>query len=68
MTIREYAKENDIEIVGKLKRASVTKEKFNPVTGEMEQEKVTFWVDEAGNEFHKDGDSIMAIDKNGNVY
>lgn len=68
MTIREYAKENDIEIVGKLKRTSVTKEKFNPVTGEMEQKKVTFWVDDAGNEFYKDGISIMAIDKDGNVY
>lgn len=68
MTIREYAKENNIEIVGKLKRMSVTKEKFNPVTGEMEQEKVTFWVDDAGNEFHKDGNAVMAIDKDGNVY
>lgn len=68
MTIREYAKENDIEIVGKLKRTSVTKEKFNPVTGEMEQEKVTFWVDSAGNEFYKKGNSIMAIDKDGDVY
>lgn len=68
MKIREYAEKNHIEIVGKLKKTSVTREKFNPVTGEMEQEKVAFWVDEAGNEFHKNGDSIMAIDREGNVY
>lgn len=68
MKIREYAEKNHIEIVGKLKKTSVTREKFNPVTGEMEQEKVTFWVDDAGNEFHKDGNAVMAIDKDGNVY
>ncbi len=68
MTFREYAKSNNIEIVGKLKRTSVTREKYNEVTGEMEKEKVVFWVDDAGNEFYRKGNEITAIDKDGSVY
>lgn len=68
MTFREYAKSNNIEIVEKLKRTSVTREKYNEVTGEMEKEKVVFWVDDAGNEFYRKGNEITAIDKDGSVY
>lgn len=53
MTAREYAKECGVEIAGKLTKKSITSEKFDWAKGEMVEEKITFWIDEAGNEFHK---------------
>lgn len=53
MTIREYAKENGFEIVGKLTRKVHKVEKFSWEKGEMETVSTIYWVDEAGNEYSK---------------
>ena len=50
-TIREYAAENDFEIIGKLTRKVTKREKFNIVKGEMETISTIFWEDEAGNTY-----------------
>lgn len=52
-TIREYAKENGFEIVGKLTRKVSKVERFNMVKGEMETISTIYWEDEAGNEYTK---------------
>ena len=63
-TIREYAKENGFEIIGKLTRKVSKKESFNMVKGEMETISTVYWEDEAGNTYTKgcivtaDGDVI----------
>ena len=49
MTAREYAKECGIELVGKLTKKVFENNKFNYFKGEMEVEKVVYWIDEAGN-------------------
>ena len=53
-TIREYAKENGFEIIGKLTRKVSKSEKFNMVKGEMETISTIYWEDEAGNTYTKD--------------
>ena len=59
MTIREFAKAHDHEIVGKLRRMTITREDYNAAMGEWETVKVSFYVDDAGNEYH-DGCIITA--------
>lgn len=54
MSIREYAKENGFEIVGKLTKKVDKVEKFNYAKGEMETKSTVYWVDEAGNTYTKD--------------
>lgn len=69
MTAREYAKKNGIEIVGKLTKTSVTREKWDYAKGKMTTVKTTFYVDEAGNEIHgnkNEGYTIIIAD--GDVY
>lgn len=51
MTIRQFAKENGIEIVGRLKKKSCEDEVFNYRTCEYMTEKTIYWEDEAGNTF-----------------
>lgn len=53
MSIREYAKENGFEIVGKLTRKVSKKEEFNKVKGQMETISTVYWEDEAGNTYTK---------------
>lgn len=52
-TIREYAKENGFEIIGKLTRKVSKAEKWNAVKGEMETISTIYWEDEAGNTYTK---------------
>ena len=52
-TIREYAKENGFEIIGKLTRKVSKQEQFNMVKGEMETISTIYWEDEAGNTYTK---------------
>lgn len=54
MNIREYAKQNGFEIVGKLTKKVEKREQFNYCNGEMEVKSVVFWEDEAGNTYTKD--------------
>lgn len=51
MTIREYAKSVDFEIVGKLTRRVRKTERFDWCKGEYIVQSTTYWVDEAGNEY-----------------
>lgn len=65
MTAREYAKKNGIEIVGKLTKTSVTREKWDYAKEKMVTVKITFYVDEAGNEIHgnkNEGYTIITAD------
>lgn len=50
MTAREYAAECGIELVGKLTKKIVKREKFNAFKGEMETISTTYYIDEAGTE------------------
>jgi hypothetical protein len=59
-TIREYAAENNFDIVGKLTRKVSKVERFNLVKGEMETISTIYWVDEAGNEYTKN--CIVTVD------
>lgn len=52
-TIREYAKANGFEIVGKLTRKVDKKEVFNYLKGKNEVKSTVYWVDEAGNSYTK---------------
>ncbi len=65
MTAREYAKANDIEIVGKLTKKVVTHEKFDFKKCELVEVKIVFYIDEAGNEFHKAKNSWCIITADG---
>lgn len=60
MKIRENAKSKGFEIVGKLTLKSVTKEWYNEIDGRNEKMRYSFWIDEAGNEYHRDGVIITA--------
>lgn len=63
-TIREYAKENGFEIIGKLTRKVSKVERWSWNKGEMVVESTIYWEDEAGNTYTKgcivtaDGDII----------
>lgn len=59
-TFREYAKEHDFEIVGKLTRKVSKIAKFNWAKGEMETISTVYWEDEAGNTYA--GDCICTAD------
>ena len=54
MTAREYAKAVGVEIVGKLKKTVVTHERYDVKKDAFVEAKIVFYIDEAGNEFHKD--------------
>lgn len=69
MTAREYAKECGIELIGKLTKKVFENNKFNYFKGEMEVEKIVYWIDEAGNEISgskKNGWCLITAD--GEVY
>lgn len=51
MTAREFAKENGIEIVGKLTKKVAVTEEFDWGRCEMVEKREVYWIDEAGNEF-----------------
>ena len=54
MTIREYAKQNDHEIIGKLTR-------------QADIENTKYYIDEAGNEYYASKKSICIITAEGAV-
>lgn len=65
MTAREYAKAVGVEIVGKLKKKSVTRDKYDVLKGDFVEEKIVFYIDEAGNEFIKGENSWCIITADG---
>lgn len=55
MTAREYAKTVGVEIVGKLTRKTGVHTKYSARKDEYLEDRFTYYVDEAGNEFIPDG-------------
>ena len=68
MTILQFAKDNGIEIVGRLSKKSCDDEVFNYRTCEYVTEKTIYWEDEAGNTFQKECGEWYAWDPEGNEY
>ena len=67
MTAREYAKSNGVEIVGKLTKVTKVNKSYDVITGDFIENKVTFYIDEIGNEFHKIGKNWVIITSDGGV-
>lgn len=65
MTAREYAKSVGIEIIGKLVKKVITHERYDIKKDEFVEAKITFYIDEAGNEFHKDKSGWCIITADG---
>lgn len=68
MTAREFAAICGVEVIGKLRKTSVTHEEFDWGKGRMVERKVTFLVDDSGNEFHGDSHGWTIIDAEGGVH
>lgn len=64
MTLREFAKQNDHEIVGKLTRRPEWEYKRDDFTGELKHSGYKHYSDEAGNEYisGKKGHCIVTAD------
>lgn len=65
MTAREYARKNGIEIVGKLTKTFVIREKYDVLKGKMVTVRIHYYFDEAGNEIYgnkKEGYTIITAD------
>lgn len=54
MTAREYAKMVGFEIIGKLAKKVIAHEKYDIKKDSFVEAKIVFYLDEAGNEFHKE--------------
>lgn len=67
MTAREYAKKVGVEVVGNLKKTVVTHEKYDIKKDALIEEKIAFYVDEVGNEFHKEKNGWVIITTDGGV-
>lgn len=67
MTAREYAKSVEFEIIGKLTKTSVLHERYDIKKDVFVEAKTVFYVDEAGNEFHKEKGDWVIITKDGAV-
>ena len=65
MTAREYANEVGVEVVGKLKKMVVTHERYDVKKDEFVEAKIVFYIDEAGNEYHKEKSGWMIITADG---
>lgn len=65
MTAREYAKNVGVEVIGKLKKTSVIHERYDVKTDDFVEAKIMFYIDEAGNEFHKEKGEWVIITANG---
>jgi hypothetical protein len=65
MTAREYAKTVGIEIIGKLKKKIVSHERYDIKKDDFVEAKIVFYIDEVGNEFHKEKDAWCIITANG---
>lgn len=67
MTAREYAKTVGVEIIGILKKKVVTHERYDIKKDAFVESKLVFYIDEAGNEFHKDKSGWVIITADGAV-
>ena len=67
MTAREYAKAVGVEIIGKLEKKSVTREKYDVRKGDFVEEKIVFYIDNAGNEFYNDKNGWCVITADGGI-
>lgn len=67
MTAREYAKSVGVEIVGKLEKKSVSREKYDVRKGDFVEEKIAFYIDKAGNEFYNGKNGWCVITADGGV-
>lgn len=65
MTAREYAKAVGFKIVGKLKKNVVTHERYDIKKDAFVEAKIVFYIDEAGNEFHKEKNAWCIITADG---
>ena len=65
MTAREYANAVGVEVVGKLKKMVVTHERYDVKKDEFVEAKIVFYIDEAGNEYHKEKSGWMIITADG---
>lgn len=68
MTARQFAALCGVEVIGKLRKRSVTSEEFDWGEGRMTNRTITFFVDDAGNEFHGDSHGWTIIDAEGGVH
>lgn len=64
MTIRDFAKNNKHEVIGKLTRYPELEFTTDPFTGDKIRTKEKFYIDEGGNEYWagKKGFSIVTAD------
>lgn len=67
MTVRDYAKKNFFEIVGKLTHKTVITTKYDVKKDDFLESKTSFYIDEAGNEFHKLKGQWCIITSDGDV-
>ena len=65
MTAREYAKAVGFKIVGKLTKKVITHERYDIKKDEFVEAKLSFYIDEAGNEFHKESGGWCIITADG---
>lgn len=64
MTARQYAKACEFEVVGKLSKKVVIRREYDEVKCKYVEEKIVFYLDEAGNEYvpGKNGWCIITAD------
>ena len=67
MTAREYAKAVGVKIVGKLKKKVVIHERYDVKNDAFVEARMVFYIDEAGNEFHKEKGEWVIITADGGV-
>ena len=65
MTAREYAKAVGVEVVGKLTKKVITHERYDIKKDDFVEAKIVFYIDEAGNEFHKEKGEWVIITADG---
>lgn len=65
MTAREYAKVVGVEVVGKLTKKVITHERYDIKKDGFVEVKLSFYIDEAGNEFHKENGEWCIITADG---
>lgn len=67
-TARQYAKECGVEVIGKLKRKYYEYKEYDSLIGEMVIKKESYYMDDAGNEFHYEKGYWCIIASDGTIY
>ena len=67
MTAREYAKKCGVDLVGKLTRKTAVQTNWDWSKGDFVEERLTYYVDEAGNEIHRGDRGWCIITSDGGV-